>query len=141
MPLQTFRYAFCGGSNVAFDIFLYFIIYNFILRKEDVDFGLVVVSPHIAALLFAASITFFTGFLLQKYITFSESYLRGHVQLFRYGLSFAVSLLINYVFLKLFVDHCHIYPTPSKILATGIAVVFSYFAQKHYSFKAEKKIS
>src|SRR5258708_8827168 len=28
MPLQTFRYAACGGANTFLDIFLFFIIFN-----------------------------------------------------------------------------------------------------------------
>ena len=33
MPLQTFRYAACGGFNTILDITLFFISYNFILHN------------------------------------------------------------------------------------------------------------
>ena len=33
MPLQTFRYAACGGANTILDITLFFVSYNFILQK------------------------------------------------------------------------------------------------------------
>src|SRR6267154_1237679 len=74
MPVQTFRYAACGGANTFLDIFIYFISYNYIL---------------------------------------------------------------NNVFIKIFVERFHIYPTIAKILTTAIVVLFSYLTQKNYTFKAQ----
>lgn len=135
---DTFRYAICGGGNTVLDIFLYFITYNFILRKKILDLKIVAISPHIASFFIVFPITFTTGFLLSKYITFTESELKGKVQLFRYGVTVAICILLNYVLLKLFVDLCGIYPTPSKLLTTGIVVIYSYFSQRHFSFKTAR---
>jgi putative flippase GtrA len=132
---DTFRYAVCGGSNTALDIILYFITYNFILRKTILDLKIVSISPHIASFLIVFPITFSTGFLLSKYITFTESELRGKVQLFRYGVTVFMCIILNYVFLKLFVEFCGFYPTPSKLLTTVFVVIYSYFSQRHYTFK------
>lgn len=135
IPLQTFRYAACGGLNMLLDIFLYFIIYNFILDKEIVHLGIVAISPYIAAFLIVFPITFFTGFYLNRNVAFKYSPLKGHVQLFRYLISVAGSILLNYLFLKLFVEVCGIYPTPSKAITTVIIVLYSYVMQKYFSFK------
>ncbi len=72
IPPETFRYAAMGGINTFLDIFLYFICYNFILSKQMVDLGFVAISPHIASFIFVFPITFFTGFLAGKYITFTR---------------------------------------------------------------------
>jgi putative flippase GtrA len=142
MPKDTFRYAFCGGSNTVLDIFLYFITYNFILQKHIINLGFVAVSPHIASFMMVFPITFTTGFLLAKYITFTGSRLRGRVQLFRYGVTVFVSILLNYIFLKLFVDFFGLYPTPSKFLTTILVTIYSYFSQKYFSFRtSEQKIT
>lgn len=138
MPKDTFKYAFCGGGNTLLDLILYFVTYNFILDKKDLDLYYIVFSPHIAAFLLVFPITFCTGFLLSKYITFSQSPLRGKIQLFRYGVIVFISILLNYILLKLFVDVCHIFPTPSKLLTTSVVVIFSYFSQRHYSFRSIK---
>jgi putative flippase GtrA len=135
IPIQTFRYIATGGSNTVLDIFLYYISYNFIIKKRMVDLGLVTLSPHIAALFMSFSVTFFSGFLLAKYITFNDSLLRGRIQLFRYFVTVLVCIILNYIFMKVFVDMCHIYPTPSKILTTCLVVVYSYFSQKYFTFK------
>ena len=37
MPLQTFRYAACGGFNTVLDISLFFVSYNFILHRQPVS--------------------------------------------------------------------------------------------------------
>ena len=51
MPLQTFRYAACGGTNTLLDIFIFFISFNFILDKQDLNLGVIVLKPHVAAFL------------------------------------------------------------------------------------------
>jgi putative flippase GtrA len=138
LPIETFRYAVCGGSNTALDIFLYFVSYNFILKKQILDLRIIEIKPHIAAFLMVFPITFLTGFLLMRYITFSASELRGRIQLFRYGLTVLICILLNYVLIKFFVEYCNVYPTPSKIITTGFVIIYSYFSQKHFSFKTAK---
>jgi putative flippase GtrA len=137
MPMQTFRYAACGGGNTLLDIFLYFISYNFILQKQIVYTPAGPISPHIAAFLLSFAVSFPTGYLLNRFIVFPGSILRGRIQLFRYFLLVLVCVYLNYIFLKLFVEHFYIYPTVSKMLTTVIVVSFSYFTQKYFTFKTK----
>lgn len=135
MDVQTFRYAACGAFTTCLDILVYFITYNFILQKDILHLGDIAISAHIAAFLIAFCVSFPTGFLLSKYITFQGSVLRGRVQLLRYMLVVAACILLNYLFLKLFVEQWGFYPTPAKMLTTVFVVTFSYFAQKNFTFK------
>ncbi|WP_286019088.1 GtrA family protein, partial [Candidatus Venteria ishoeyi] len=135
IPEQTFKYAATGGMNTALDIFLFFVFYNFLLEKETVELGFIAISPHIAAFLMSFSITFPTGFILAKFISFPGSYLRKRIQLSRYGLTVLGNIVLNYFFLKLFVEEFGWYPTPSKIITTIIGILFSYVSQKHFTFK------
>ena len=135
MPLQTFRYAACGGGNTAFNIFIYFIAYNFILKKEILHLPFVAISPHIAAFIIAFFITFPIGYYLNMFVVFEGSYLKKRIQLFRYFLVVLICILLNYVFLKLFVEKFGWYPTPSMIVTTGLVIIFSYFSQRNFSFK------
>lgn len=139
MPIRTFRYAACGGSNMLLDIFIYFISYNFILRKEILDLGFIAFKPHIAALWMAFAVSFPVGFLLSKYVVFTKSELRGRVQLFRYILIVCVNLVLNYGFLKVMVEYMNFYPTIAKIFTTCIIVTFSFLSQKHFTFKERKE--
>ena len=136
---ETFRYGVTGGTNSVLDIFLYYIFYNFIFDKQILDLKIVSISPYIAAFLFVFPITFTTGFILAKYITFTQSVLKGKVQLFRYCLSVAGSILLNYLLLKLFVEVVGLYATLSKILTTIVVIFYSFLIQKHFTFRTGKK--
>lgn len=135
MPEQTFKYAATGGGNTVLDILLYFISYHYILHEQILDLGFYAISPHIAAFLMSFCITFPTGFILAKFISFPGSYLRKRIQLLRYGITVVGSILLNYIFLKLFVDQLGWYPTLSKIATTALVIVFSYTAQKYFTFR------
>ena len=154
IPQQLFRYAFCGGSNLVFDWVLYFLLYNFVIGHELVYISLpfsfqfspfsfhlstfnsqLCLTPHILTFLIVFPITLFTGFWLNRNITFTQSSLRGYKQLWRYILIVALNLLVNYLGLKLCVDILGFYPTPSKMLITLVTVAISFFGQKYFSFK------
>jgi len=139
MPVRTFRYAVCGGSNMLLDIFIYYISYNFILHKQIFALGFIAFKPHIAALWMAFFISFPVGFLLSKYIVFNTSQLRGRIQLFRYLLIVAVNLILNYAFLKVMVEYMNFYPTIARIFTASIIVTFSFLSQKHFTFRERKE--
>lgn len=138
MNKLTFRYAACGGANTVLDIFLFFISYNFIFRKENLVLPFVTISPHIAAFLFSFFFTFPIGFALSRYVVFQGSTMTGRSQLFRYFLTVLGAILLNYIFLKIFVEKFHFYPTIAKICTTVIVVAFSYVSQSYFTFKVRK---
>ena len=132
---ELFRYGVCGGVNMFLDIVWYFLIYHYVLFEKYINLGIIIVSPHVAALIIVFPITFLTGFWLNRNITFTQSSLRGYKQLWRYILIVALNLLVNYLGLKLCVDILSFYPTPSKMLITLVTVAISFFGQKYFSFK------
>ncbi len=134
VPLQTFRYAACGGANMLFDICLFAFSYHFIFQKQNVHIGPFTLKPEKAAVLFAFCLSFPTGFYLSRYVVFRESSIRGRVQLFRYLFVVLLCLLLNYLFITLFVDQFGWYPTPAKIVTTVLVVIFSYISQTYFSF-------
>lgn len=135
MPVQTFRYAACGGANLVLSWVLYALVYNFILDKQLVDLGVVAVSAPIAAFLIVFPITYLTGFWLQKYIAFRSSPLRTRTQLIRYLLSVCGSVVLNYAGLKFFVEVVHLWPTFSQVITSLITIVYSYAMQKYFTFR------
>ena len=136
IPYQLFRYGCSGGANMVFDWVLYFIFYNFIFCHNVLHVGNVAISAHIASFVFTFPITFLSGFWLGRYISFKESEMRGWSQLIRYLFVVGMCILLNYVCLKFFVEICHFYPTPSKMLTTIITTIFSFLMQKYFTFKA-----
>lgn len=136
IDFQKFKYAFWGCVNVGLSWLLYFAIFNFIIKKENVSvFELITISPHIFSFLLSFVITFFTGFCINCYIVFDESKTHGiYIMLLRYLISNIGSLLINYLLLKLFVEQFLWYPTPSQILCTFIVTIYSFLMQKKFTF-------
>ena len=136
MPHQTFRYAACGGGNQVLNLIIYFISYNFIFKKEVWHLGFVAFKPHIAAFIVAFIITFPIGFLLARYVVFSDSGVKGRKQAGSYFVIAGICILLNYGLLKLFVEGFHWYPTPSMMLTIVIVVAFSFITQKRFAFKS-----
>ncbi len=132
---HTYYYIACGGGNTFLSFIIYYFCYHNFLHKEDLDLGFYVFKSHMAAFFISFGITFPIGFLLSKYIVWSESYLTGNKQLFRHLILVVIFVIINYLLLKLFVEIFNWWAMPSQVLTTIIIVIFSYLAQKYYSFK------
>lgn len=137
MPLQTFRYAACGGGNTLLGLFIYVIGYQYIFDKEIFHIGFFAFKPHIAALLLSGIVTFTVGFLLSKYVVFTGSNMKGRVQLFRYFLTFFLNLCINYLMLKLLVELFGLNPLVSQLITIVVVVTISYLSQKHFTFRTK----
>lgn len=132
---QVFRYGVCGAANMAWNMMLYAVFYNFLLGRRDLDLGFLVISAHVAALILVFPITFINGFWLNRHVAFRCSPLSGRTQLGRYALSVGGSLLLNYGCLKFLVETCGIWPTPSEALATVVTTVYSFLAAKYFTFR------
>lgn len=135
MTLQFFRYGVTGAANMVFDWVLFFIVYHYVLEKNMLHLGFVTISSYIASMLIVFPITFLSGFLLQKYVTFNSSKLKGRVQIIRYLTVVMANLLLNYTGLKILVEFMGVFATPSKMIITVVTTIFSYFSQKKYTFK------
>ncbi len=137
MPLQTFRYAACGGFNTMVDITLYILAITYLFTEPVVQMGPIAMKPHIAAFLASFMVSFPLGFYFSRYVVFTESTLRGRVQLVRYFVLVVACIGLNYIFIKFFVEQLHLLPAVAKILTTVIVVTFSYLSQKHFTFKVK----
>ncbi len=134
--LRTFRYAAAGGLNLAFGVVFYWVLFNFVLEKQDTDiFGIVTISAHILAFLINFVVTFFSGFWLTRTLAFSDSEVKSVTQLFRYSIVVAMNICINYFGLKLLVEVFGFYPTPSYMSLQIITVTVSYLASRHFTFR------
>ena len=139
MPLQAFRYAACGGGNTLLDILIYMLSLRYLFPHLVVHTPIpgLAFTRYIAAFLVGFSITFPLGFYLNRTFVFTGSTLKGRVQLFRYFVLVVICILLNYIFLKLFVEQCHFKPEVAKIFTTIIVVTFSFVTQKHFTFKVD----
>ncbi len=132
----TFRYAACGVANyLVLDPILYYIIYNYVVGHKLYDIGFIVISPHILAMILLFPIILFTGFWLNRHIAFEATGVSAHSQVLKYLFTIAGSLLMSYVLMKLLVDVCGLWPTPSKVITTLTTAIYSYLAARYFTFK------
>ncbi len=137
LDLKTFRYAAAGGLNLGFGVIFYWFLFHFVLQKQDTTFfDTVTISAPVLAFLINFVVTFFSGFWLTRTIAFSDSVIRGRLQLFRYLQVVTLNIAINYFGLKLLVGVLEFYPTPSYMLLQIVTVTVSYLASRYYTFKA-----
>lgn len=139
MDLQTFRYAACGGGNTLLGLIIYAIGYKYIFKEQNLHLGFYAFKPHVAALFLSFCINFAVGFILNKYVVFSDSMLAGRVQLFRYLAVFLFNLMLNYILLKILVERIDVYPILAQIITTCVIILFSYLMQKYYTFRTQEK--
>jgi len=136
---HTFRYLASGGTTALTGVIVFYIAYNFILKQQDVKIqGLPLITAPTAALIIETVVTLTIGFMLNKYLVFTQSNLKGRIQLFRYGSIVATNFLLNLAMLKILVEAFNFYPSIAKLVTTLVIAVFSYFSQKHFSFKVKK---
>lgn len=162
MPLQTFRYAACGGFNMVLGFLLFTGTFHLVAVQQKVNLGfisfdivnsvngrsevlmmqsgLVAFKVHSFALSCSSAIVFAVGFVLNKYVVFTASNLKGRIQLFRYFLSFLSSFSINYILLNLLVLFFHVYPVIAQVIVTAIVVTISFFTQQYFTFKVKKEL-
>ena len=122
---QLFRYAFCGGMDLALDAVWYFVIYHFLIGEgRMIDLGFVYMSAPIASLFLVFPITFFTGFWLNRNVAFRASPLGTRTQLLRYALSVAGAILL-----------VGIWPTPAKLATSLLSAAYSFLAARYFTFR------
>ena len=133
----TYYYAACGGGNLVLSWLLFFVFFQFLFQKqvfyiEWIDYSL---SAYTLSSFLCFLIAFVVGFLLNKYVVFTKSELKGRIQLFRYGLSSLLTWFAHWVILKLFIEWLGFYPSIANVISSCIVVLISYLLQKKFTFK------
>ncbi|MFM7672708.1 MAG: GtrA family protein [Bacteroidota bacterium] len=132
---QTFRYAASGGGNVVLGFLVYSLSFEYLFHGQVWVVDTYTFTPHSASLFLSFCVTFPIGFFMSKYVVFSDSELRGRVQLFRYFLICQFNLFLNWILLKAGVEFLKIHPLPAQLLTIAVVVVVSYLAQRYFSFR------
>ena len=120
-----------------FNILIDNISYNYIFRAHPFHiYGDFNITPEVAALIIALSISIPTGFILSRHIVFPESNLHSRIQFFRYALTTGIFLLMAYFLTKLFALYLPMINQSVRYTAICIiTTVFSYITQRVFTFK------
>ena len=133
----TYYYAACGTGNLVLSWILFFLFYQFVFEKKlwHISFINFTFTPYTLSAFSCFIISFTLGFLMMKYVVFTQSELKGRIQLFRYGISAIITSSANWVLLKTFVEFFYFFPSLANVLSTCIVVVISYLIQRNFTFK------
>ena len=112
---KVFRYFISAGIATWVDVMVYFIAYNYIYEKQDINlFDWMVISAPTASLMLSYTAGLLTNFFFTKHLVFKESELETHKQLFRYVLVAIVVLIFNYILMNLLIKQWGWYPTIAR---------------------------
>jgi putative flippase GtrA len=141
IPVQTFRYLACGGSNTVLNWIVYSLSFNVALHRQSVHiYRSVSITAPVGAQIVSFCICFPIGFILSRHIVFPESNLHGRKQFFRYALSTATFILLTYVLIKMFAILLPMVRADiSYIFIMVITSVLSYLSQRFFTFKTTEE--
>ena len=124
---KIFRYFVSAGLATWVDITVYFLAYNYLYQKMDIEvFDMYTISAATAS------------FLITRYLVFSESELEFHKQLFRYVLVALLVLALNWGFMRILIRELEWYPTISRAVSALVIGMLSFVIHKTFSFKVGK---
>lgn len=140
LQLKLIRYGIAAAVATVVDVFIYFIAFNFIYRKQDLHlFNFMVLSAPTASLILSYSCGLLTNFTITKYFVFTESDLRGHHQLMRYIMVAVLILFLNYAFMSFLIKTLDWYPTIARATSAVTVGMLSFIIHKAFSFKVSKE--
>jgi len=137
IPEQSYLYMACGGINLVFDMLIFFIAYHFIFQEQNFNTPFFTFSPHVASLFLSFIISTPTGFLLSRYVVWTNSTVRGRNQAINYLSVVLLCIVLNTVLLKIFVEYFHFRMFLSRMLTCVIVVSTSYILQRNFAFKVK----
>lgn len=137
---RFFRYGVSGSLTLVISWFTFFILFQFIFQQKNVNLHFITLSGYTATIAINFMITLLIGFLMQKYVTFTASELKGRRQLVRYAQVSLLNLLLNYLVVKFLWEVLHIFPSISNVIASLVITVVSYFFQTKYTFPTNNNV-
>jgi putative flippase GtrA len=137
---KIIRYGLSSAIATGVDVTMYFIAFNFIYRKQDVQLAdFLVLSAPTMSLMLSYTCGLLTNFTITKYFVFTESDLRGHHQLMRYVLVAILILFLNYGLMTFLIKGLHWYPTVSRAVSAVVVGFLSFSIHKVFSFRVNKE--
>ena len=133
----TYYYAVAGSTNLVLGWVLFWVLDHWAINSKTVELPLFEhpVRSYSVIAAICGVFSFLFGFLMMRYVVFTESQLKGRVQFFRYGLSALISATVNWTLIKLMVDTFAWNASLCNVFASVVVVTISYFLQRKFSFR------
>jgi putative flippase GtrA len=138
ISLHNFRYLATGGTTFVLGNIIYYLSFYYLFKAEEIEILFFTIKKGIAAYAVDFAVVIPFSFLINRYVVFTQSEVRGRVQLFRFMNLQLINILLNIFLYKLLADVLLVYPTVAR-LAVGVLVAgFSYLYQHYFTFGVKK---
>lgn len=136
LKLKVVRYFFSAASATVVDVMVYYYAFNFIYKKENIEFfNLYTFSAPTASLILSYTCGLVTNFFMTKTLVFKESDLKGYHQFLRFVLVAIGVLGLNYVLMNFLIRNLHWYPTIARAVSAITIGGLSFVVHKTFSFR------
>jgi len=135
LPYQVYTYLAVGALNTLLNIALFISCYQILLSTS-----IAVEASTIIALV----VTIFTGYWLQKNFVFTDASnadKENRKQIARYAIVALQGQLSAYALTKSMIVFLQLNASIAYVITTFIMLTLTYFLQKYFTFKKEKRFS
>ena len=136
LNLKVVRYFFVAATATVVDVTMYFLAYNYILKKLDIPiYGTYHLTAPTAALMISFCFGLATNFILTRLLVFTESDLRLRHQFMRYTGVALIMLGFNYILMTILIRKFEWYPTIARATAAVSIGAVSFLVHKTFTFR------
>ncbi|TCC92139.1 GtrA family protein [Pedobacter frigiditerrae] len=138
ISLHNFRYLATGGSTFVLGYVVYYLSFYHLFKAEEVDVLYFTLKRGTAAMAVDFAVAIPYSFIMNRYVVFTHSEVRGRVQLFRFMNLQFINILLNISLYKFLADVLLIYPTVARFAVQILLAGFSYIYQHYFTFSVKK---
>lgn len=139
---SIFRYGIAAAIATGVDVMVYFLTFNYVLRKADFYFSpSMVISAPTVSLAVSYSCGLITNFTITKFFVFPGSDLRTRHQLMRYVMVAIVVLGLNYIIMSVLIKGFGWFPTIARATAAVLAGFASFATHRVFSFRGNDVVN
>lgn len=138
ISLHNFRYLATGGSTFVLGYVVYYLSFYHLFTTEEVDVFYFTLKRGTAAMAVDFAVAIPYSFVMNRYVVFTHSEVRGRVQLFRFMNLQFINILLNISLYKFLADVLLIYPTVARFAVQILLAGFSYIYQHYFTFSVKK---
>ncbi len=134
---KPFRFLITAGVATVVDVCIYFVMFNFILAKNNITAGSYVIGAPTLSLMISFSCGLVTNFMLTKTFVFKSSDLKSSSQFGRYVMVAVLVFISNYYLMNFLIKVLEWYPTIARGFSAISIGVLSFLTHKSFSFKSK----
>jgi putative flippase GtrA len=136
LRLKVVRYFFAAATATLVDIWVYFVAFNYIYDKQNINFlGIYTFAAPTASLMLSYTCGLITNFFITKFLVFTDSDLKTWQQFLRFVLVALGVLLLNYFVMTFLISQLNWFPTIARAVSAISIGGLSFVVHKTFSFK------